>query len=136
MLSAGLYYPQTKKWTDIAPMSTKQSGCMAASVRSQLCIVGGSDENFNSLLSAEIYTTAHVMSINITTSQNILHVAEMDEISQSLTPAKVHSTIVECVITLEEILVLEGDTSGLVKCVKFLEDTIFGNVQDSSGGLV
>ena len=76
------------------------------------------------------------MSINITTSQNILHVAEMDEISQSLTPAKVHSTIVDCVITLEEILVLEGDTSGLVKCVKFMEDIISGNAQDSSGGLV
>ena len=29
----------------------------------------------------EIYITAHVMSRNITTSQNILHVAEMDEIS-------------------------------------------------------
>ena len=101
MLSAGLYYPQTKKWMDIAPMSTKQSGCMAAAVRSQMFIVGGSDENFNRLLSAEIYITSHVMSINITTSQNILHVAEIDEISQSLTPAKVHSTIVDCVITLE-----------------------------------
>ena len=81
ILLAEFYYPQTKKWTDIAPMRTKQSGCVAAAVRSQLCILGGADENFNSLLSAEMYITDHVMSRNITTSQNILHVAEMDEIS-------------------------------------------------------
>ena len=59
----------------------------------------------------------------------------MDEISQSLTPAKVPSTIIECVITLEEILGLEGGTSGIVKRVKFLEETIIGNVQENSGGV-
>ena len=136
ILSAEIYYPQTKKWTDIAPMRTKQSGCVAAAVRSQLCIQGGADENFNSLLSTEIYITAHVMSSNITTSQNILHVAETDEISQSLTSAKVPSTTIDSAITLEEILGLEGGTSGLVKRVKFLEETIIGNAQESSGGLM
>ena len=136
ILLAGIYYPQTKKWIDIAPMRTKQSGCVAAAVRSQLCIQGGADENFNSLLSTEIYITAHVMSSNITTSQNILHVAETDEISQSLTSAKVPSTNIDSAITLEEILGLEGGTSGLVKRVKFLEETIIGNAQESSRGLM
>ena len=41
ILSAELYYPQTKKWTDIAPMRTEQSGCVAATVRTQLSILGG-----------------------------------------------------------------------------------------------
>ena len=75
------------------------------------------------------------MSRNITTSQNILHVAETDEISQSLTSAKVPSTIIDLAITLEEILGLEGGTTGLVKRVKFLEETIIGNAQKKQRGV-
>ena len=116
-------------------MSTKRGGCAVNAVRVQLCVVGGQDRNENGLISTEIYITAHVIRINNILSQNIPHVAEMDEISQCLTPSNFPSNIIYCVITLWEILGLEGGPSGLVKCVELLEDTMFGYVQDGSEGL-
>ena len=65
------------------------------------------------------------MDRNCTPSQNILYVAERYEIAQPPTSSKFPSIIIGCVIYLEEIIVLDGVTSGLVKCVEVLVKTTF-----------